>query len=110
MIRRIWQRNPGITLAFCLAVLASLFFGWRAVDMALILSNRAEKPVAGWMTPRYIARSYGLERDDLAARLSTTDRDDARQPLYSLAREQDVPVTDLINAVQALIDAQDGAP
>lgn len=108
MIRRIWQRNPLLSLAFLLAVTASLFFAWRAVDMALILTNRAEKPVAGWMTPRYIARSYGLDRDDLAAVLSTADGEDARQPLHSLAREQDVPLTDMIRAVQALIDMQDG--
>jgi hypothetical protein len=55
MIRRIWQRNPLLSAAFLLAVASCLFFTWRAVDMALILTNRAEKPVAGWMTPRYIA-------------------------------------------------------
>jgi hypothetical protein len=106
MIRRIWQRNPLLSAAFLLAVASCLFFTWRAVDMALILTNRAEKPVAGWMTPRYIANSYGLDRDDLAALLDTADGDDARQPLYALAREQDVPVIDMIRAVQALIDSK----
>jgi hypothetical protein len=110
MIRRIWQRNPGMSVAFLLAVAASAFFAWRAVDTALVLANRADKPAAGWMTPRYIASTYGLDRDDLAAALDTTERDDARQPLYSLAQEQDVPVEVLIESVQALIDAQDGTP
>lgn len=110
MIRRIWQRNPILTLAFLLALAASLFFASRAVNMAIVLANRAEKPVAGWMTPRYIARSYGLERDDLGRiLLAVDDRDDARQPLYALAREQGVPLADLIAEIQALVDAQDGA-
>jgi len=108
MIRRIWQRNPILSLAFLGALTACLFFAWRTVDMALILSNRAEKPVAGWMTPRFIARSYGLDRDDLARILATHDRDDTSQPLYSLAQEHGVPVTDLITAVQAFVDAQEG--
>ncbi|PLL13480.1 hypothetical protein C0V75_08910 [Tabrizicola sp. TH137] len=108
MIRRIWQRNPILTLAFLLALAACFFFTGRAMNMALILANRADKPVAGWMTPRYIARSYGLEREDLAAVLATADRDDARQPLYSLAQEQGLPVADLIAEVQALVDAQEG--
>lgn len=109
MIRRIWRRNPILTLAFLLALGACVFFSFRAVNMAMVLANRAEKPVAGWMTPRYIARAYGLDRDDLARLLATTDREDARQPLYSLAREQGVPVTDLIAEIQALVAAQDGA-
>lgn len=109
MIRRIWRKNPVLTLAFLLALGACLFFAFRAVNMAVVLVNRAEKPVAGWMTPRYIARSYGIAREDLARILATTDREDARQPLYSLAREQDVPVADLIAAIQALVSAQDGA-
>lgn len=108
MIRRIWRKNPILTLAFVLALTACFVFMGRAMNMALILANRADKPVAGWMTPRYIARSYGLERDDLGAILSITDGDDARQPLYSLAQEQDVPVDDLITAIQALVDAQEG--
>ncbi len=44
-------------------------------------------------------------RDDLALILSTADRDDLRQPLYTIAREQGVPVLDLIDAVQQAIDA-----
>ena len=108
MIRRIWRKNPILTLAFLLALVACFFFMGRAMNMALILANRADKPVAGWMTPRYIARSYGLERDDLGAILSIHDGDDARQPLYSLAQEQAVPVEDLIGRVQAFVDEQEG--
>ena len=108
MIRRIWQRNPFLSLAFLAAVAGCLFFTFRAVDMALILSNRAEKPVAGWMTPRYIANSYGIDRDDLATILAIADRDDARHPLYALAQEQGIPASEMIRAVQALIDAQGG--
>ncbi len=109
MIRRIWRKNPILTLAFLLALGASAFFAGRAVNMTIVLANRADKPVAGWMTPRYIARSYGLEREDLGTILAIRDGDDARQPLYSLAQEQSVPVADLIAAIQALVDAQDGA-
>ena len=107
MIRRIWQRNPILTLAFLLALGGSLFFATRAVNMAIVLANRAEKPVAGWMTPRYIAQSYGLDRDDLGRILaSVDDREDARRPLYTLAADEGVPVADLIAAIQALVDAQ----
>lgn len=108
MIRRMWHRNPILTLAFVLALLACFFFAGRTMNMVMILMYRAETPVAGWMTPRYIARSYGLEREELGALLAVDDRDEARQPLYLLAQEQGVPIADLIARVQALVDAQEG--
>lgn len=107
MIRRLWRKSPALTLAFALALAATLFFGGRAIMFAVTLSYRAELPVAGWMTPRYIARTYDLDRDDLKDILDIADRDDLRLPLYTIAREQGAPVTDLIDAVQAAVDAQD---
>ncbi len=109
MIRRLWRKSPALTLAFALALAATLFFGGRAILFAVTLSYRAEQPVAGWMTPRYIARTYDIDRDDLKVILSTTDRDDLRQPLYTIAREQGVSVIDLIDAVQAAVDTRDAA-
>ena len=109
MIRRFWKRSPALTLAFLAAIAACLFFTGRTVLYATNLYWRSEKPVAGWMTPRYIALAYGVDRDTLAALLSTDDRDDLRQPLYAIARENGTPVADTITAVQALIDAQDSA-
>lgn len=107
MIRRLWRKSPALTLAFAFALAATLFFAGRAVMFAVTLSHRAELPVAGWMTPRYIARTYDIDRDDLKEILGTADRDDLRQPLYTIAREQGVPVIDLIDAVQDAVDARD---
>lgn len=109
MIRRFWKRSPALTLAFLLAIAGCLFFTGRTVLYATNLYWRSERAVAGWMTPRYIALAYGVDRDTLATLLSTDDRDDLRQPLYAIARENGVPVTDTISSVQALIDAQDSA-
>lgn len=107
MIRRIWKRNPILSLAFVLAVAACLFFTGRATLFAVNLWFRSEKPVAGWMTPRYIALAYGLDRDPLARLLSLADSDDARMPLYRIADRNEVTLEDLIADVQALVDAKD---
>lgn len=109
MIRRFWKRSPALTLAFVAAIAACLFFTGRTLLYSANLYWRSERPVAGWMTPRYIALAYGVDRDALAALISTDDRDDLRQPLYAIARENGVPVTDIIGSVQSLIDAQDSA-
>lgn len=109
MIRRFWKRSPALTLAFLLAIAACLFFTGRTALYSANLYWRSERPVAGWMTPRYIALAYGVDRDTLATLLSTDDRDDLRQPLYAIARDNGVPVTAVIGSVQALIDAKDSA-
>lgn len=109
MIRRFWKRSPVLTLAFLAAIAACLFFTGRTVLYGANLYWRAERPVSGWMTPRYITLAYGVDRDRLAMLLSTDDRDDLRQPLSAIARENGVPVRDLIDSVQSLIDAQDGS-
>ncbi|MBU9698561.1 hypothetical protein GU927_011975 [Rhodobacteraceae bacterium HSP-20] len=107
-LREIAKRNPLLLMAFVLAVVATLFFAARAVTFAVSLHWRSEQPVASWMTPRYIVRTYGLERAALDEVLGTTDRDDLRQPLYTIARERGMTTAELIAAVQDAIDAQDG--
>lgn len=107
MIRRIWKRNPILSLAFVLAVVACLFFAGRATLFAVNLYFRSERPVAGWMTPRYIALAYGLDRDTLSRLLATTDRDDAQSPLHRIADRNGVTLGALIAEVQAAVDAKD---
>ncbi|MBA4352742.1 MAG: hypothetical protein C0427_16030 [Rhodobacter sp.] len=108
MIRRLWRSNPVLSLAFILALAACLFFTGRAALFATNLYFRSEKPVAGWMTPRYIALAYGLEDDDLTALLGNPTPEDQRKPLYRIAQRNDVPLVEMISDVQALVDAKDG--
>ena len=46
------------------------------------------------MTPRYIARTYGIDRADLARLLGTADTDDLRLPLFTIAQQRDIPTAD----------------
>lgn len=110
MIRRIWSSNPILSLAFVLALAACLFFTGRAALFATNLYFRAEKPVAGWMTPRYIALAYGVEDADLAALLASRSPEDQRKPLYRIAQRDDLALVALIAEVQALVDAKGGGP
>jgi hypothetical protein len=105
--RPVWKRHPLLALAFALAVVATVFFAARAVSFAITLHWRSEQPVASWMTPRYIARTYGIDRADLARLLGTADTDDLRLPLFTIAQQRDIPTADLLATVQAVIDAQD---
>lgn len=63
--RRIWSAAPLATTVLAAALAASLFF---AVQAAVFWHDRPpraerEQPIAAWMTPRYVARSWGVPRE-----------------------------------------------
>lgn len=107
ILRRFWAANPVLTLAFLASIGLCLFFTGRTALLTANFYWRAEKPVAGWMTPRYIALAYGVEREALTALLRTTDEDDLAKPLYAIARQNGETIGPVIEAVQGFIDAQD---
>ena len=109
MIGRLWRRHPVMLPVFALALLAALFFGGRALTFAVTLAWRAEQPVAGWMTPRYIVRTYGLPREAGGAILDVDDQSEARMPVDALARALGRPLADVLAELQAAIDAQGAA-
>lgn len=109
MIGRLWRRHPVLTLVFALAVVAAAFFGARALSFGVTLAWRAEQPVAGWMTPRYITRTYGLPRDEVGRILGVGDQTAARMPLDALARAQGRPLAEVLAALEAAVAAHEAA-
>lgn len=109
MIGRLWRRHPVLLPVFTLALLAALFFGGRALTFAVTLGWRAEQPVAGWMTPRYIVRTYGVPREAVGAILDVDDQSEARMPVDALARALGRPLGDVLADLQAAVDAHEAA-
>lgn len=106
MLRRLWQRHPLIAAGFGMAVLASLVFALRGAMFAAMLWMRAEQPVEGWMTPRFIALAYGLPVYQVEQTLGLTDTDARGHSLDRLAREQGRPVADLMEPLNTAIRAK----
>jgi hypothetical protein len=106
----VFRRHPVLTIAFVLALIATVIFGARALMFAITLDFRAEQPVAGWMTPRYVLRTYGLDPAELEALLDLDSRDEARLPLDAIARAKGEDLADLLARLQAALDARDAAP
>ncbi len=107
MIGRLWRGHPVLTLAFALALLAVGFFGARALTFAVTLAWRAEQPVAGWMTPRYIMRTYGLPREVAEDILGVDDQSESRMPVDALARASGRPLVEVLDALEAAIAAHE---
>lgn len=103
--RRFWLR-----MAYALALLATVVFGLRAVWYAWELAERAEKPVAGWMTPRYILAVYEVDPQALAAILQIDPDKDPRESVARLAASVGLSTDAVLRDITALIAASRDAP
>jgi len=61
-INDIWTHHKLPALALVMVVAVAGVFGTRAISQMIYWSNPAklEQPLQGWMTPRYIGRSYDV--------------------------------------------------
>lgn len=88
----LWRRHPILTLAFGVAVALSVFFATRLVGRMIYWSDPAHQnqSIEGWMTPGYIARSWGVEPAALGLPVVRG------QPLVEIAKDQGVPLDVMI--------------
>ncbi|MES2967292.1 MAG: hypothetical protein V4804_01005 [Pseudomonadota bacterium] len=105
MIRTVWKRHPMLSVLFGLALIATLVFGVRALMFFWTLSERAGRPVAAWMTPRYIVWTYGIETDTLARILRLPDDDIPHAAVGLIAQEQGRPVHEVMDEIAAAVQA-----
>lgn len=106
------MRPPRLLLvAFAVALLLSVFFGVQSFRHAASITPEPDAPVAGWMTPRYVAMSWDVPRDVVAEALGVDLGEGAgRESLAGLAEERGVPVETLVADLEAAIAAhRDGA-
>jgi hypothetical protein len=89
-----------------LALGIALLFALRLVLVVTLWGPAAERPIQGWMTPRYVVRSYDLPPEAVAEVLGIEPGSAAGQSIESLARAQDRPLIDVLRALDALRAAQ----
>lgn len=114
-IARAWAEHRLLFVAFVLAVAVTLLFALRLAVMAVVWSDpaRRDQPVAGWMTPGYVARSWRVPLDDILAALALQRGPGARPTtLAEIAEQSGRPLAEVIAAVEAVIAAarSDGRP
>lgn len=107
---RLKQRRFWLRAAYVLAILATAVFAMRAIWYAWELAERAEKPVAGWMTPRYILAVYDLDPQALAAILNISPEDDVPLSVARIAAASGRSAESVLRDITALIDATRNPP
>lgn len=103
-ISHLWHNNRFALIAFVLAVVVLGMFTVRTVVATIYWMDPAhrDQALAGWMTPRYVARSYGLPPEVLGPALFL-EKDTApkRRSLDAIAADNGVTLA----ALQSRIDA-----
>ncbi|MCT8159628.1 hypothetical protein [Pseudoruegeria sp. SHC-113] len=107
-LRRIWRAAPVASLVLAVALLASAVFGLRAALHWHQMPPRAERmqPVAGWMTPRYVARSWRVPPEVVLEAIDAPrPPPDGPMSLDALATFRGVPTAQVISEAEAAIAA-----
>ncbi|MFQ1700720.1 hypothetical protein ACJ5NV_08995 [Loktanella agnita] len=100
----LWRRQRLALIAFVAVTGIAGFFGFHTVRQAIYWSDpmHQDQPLDGWMTPRYVARSYDIPPHVAGPALFLTpDAPPRRISLDAIAAEQNVSINDL----QVRIDA-----
>jgi hypothetical protein len=106
MIRGLWSGHRWLLAGFLVAATLALLF---AVRVALSVQDWPEErdaDIEGWMTPRYVALSWDVPPELVAAALALPrDGTGRRITLDELARQRAVPVETLVAELEAAIAA-----
>ena len=102
-----WRKAPWLQSAFALALALTLFFGGRFVADAVYWADprHQDQPIAGWMTPGYIAMSWDIPRDVMLELLPRPEGQRGRNRLDEIAANRDVPLATLIDEIEAAIQS-----
>jgi hypothetical protein len=104
--RTAFKRHPILFIAFLIALVAVAFFAVRTVDDALHWGDRFghEPEIAGWMTPRYIQRTWNVPADALAEALQIEPREARRKTISELAVERGETAPELAERLESVIE------
>lgn len=107
-----WKRHKFLLLAFVLAIATTGFFAVKLVMATVYWSDPAHRDqhIEGWMTPGYIAHSWNVPPDLIAAELGIQPGGPPKRvTLDDIARDRGVSVDTLTRQIDTAIAAFRGA-
>lgn len=109
---RLWREHRLLVLIFAAAVLLAALFAVRAAVFWTHWSDpeNRDQPLAGWMTPGYVARSWHVDRGVVAEALGLEPGAGRGMTLAEIAEAQGVPLSELEARLIDAIEAARGQP
>ena len=91
-----------LVLGFCLAVVATFFFGYRAGRTARHVHWQNE-PIQPWMSVPFVAHTHHTSSERLFQAIHVQPNPRDRRPIRDIARAEKLPIAELIRALQDAI-------
>ncbi len=107
------KRKAILAVAFLAALAITLFFAVRLTVSTIVWSDpdRTDQAIAGWMTPRYVVRSWQLPPKVVATALGQDfDGTGRRETLAEIAEREGRDLDDLIRDLETAIGAFRAGP
>ncbi|WP_424943241.1 hypothetical protein [Aliiroseovarius crassostreae] len=108
-LKTMWHAAPLATGLLALCLSAAVFFGARTVAETLYWNDPAHRnqPIAGWMTPRYVAHSWNIPRPEMIAILQSVapefNAGDRPGSMKDIAAQHAMPLKQFIAQIEAEI-------
>lgn len=104
---RLWREHRLLAAGFALALVATVVFAVRTAVFWVYWSDPAHRDqgLEGWMTPRYVAHSWGVDRDVVGGALGLAPGGGPRMTLAEIAADRGVPLAELEADLMAAIEA-----
>ena len=106
-MKYLWQKHRLLLLGFSLATLVTLAFLMKFVFSVIYFANNQDVTIEPWMPIGYIARSYNVDRDWLAAQTGLSDSFfRPSESIKDAAKEADISFEDMRTRLLTAIEAQ----
>ncbi|MBF9060849.1 hypothetical protein HKCCSP123_16830 [Rhodobacterales bacterium HKCCSP123] len=101
----LWRHHRPALIALALALAVAGFFAVRLALFTIYWSDPAhrQQPLAGWMTPGYVARSWDVPVEVIRAALPVSPEAGTRPTLDRIAEQGGIPLPDLIAGIESAI-------
>ncbi|MCK0170451.1 hypothetical protein MWU53_05205 [Aliiroseovarius sp. S1123] len=105
-LHRMWAAAPIATVILVIALSASAVFGVRTIGNWVYWNDPAhiDQPIAGWMTPRYVAFSWDVPRPVMIDAIAMGDKNPEGRNLKRLAEAQGISLEELILRIETAIE------
>ncbi|WP_071674836.1 hypothetical protein [Nioella nitratireducens] len=105
-LRRIWNAAPIATVILGAALAVGLFFAARLVAFTIYWADPAHRnqAIEAWMTPAYVAQSWGVPREAMLQGLDLTPRPGHPQSLSEIAAQRGVTLAELEAEILTIIE------
>ena len=101
-LQEAFGRHPVLTSGFFLAIALFLFFTIRLIVFTVYWANPAhrDRPIEGWMTPRYVIQSWHLPPEVMREALGEAGLPDRRMTMDEIAAAMGISLNELAVRVE----------